>query len=879
MSVTAGLGQMPGQISPALLNPATMQGLGSVAAAFEAQAAFKAQQRPAAPVVARSKGPLDRLLGLDIPFDDIRGEIAQGIDSGIHAAIAANAGAQVVEDFKDALDALMQAIDGQGDLQSWLDALCEGGGQADARRLLQSAERLTSGLSDIAGRIDGLRRQTNEQISQSVDDINAVLTRLADTSNRIAVDAACGAEVSYLFEDRDEQLALLFGLLDVVSFIRGDGAAAVYLRSGTPLIEGAFAKRFLFEDGESLVLDGRDVRQDIGSGRLFGLFNLRDHHLQGIALQLDSLALMIREQVNRLFNRAVAQANSAVGTYAGSREFLNPDFERLAVSGGDCVLTLLDEGGVRLAATSVSLLAARQLLSEGLPTGAAWSVGQFIRALDQWLRHSLKSDAVAAFLDPLGRVCIALPRGRLSWRDQRCTALDSQPMADPEKAIGAAGPLSFRDIFGNHYTVQIAVSDSLRDIAAKLESFSGLKAALVGQREGQILRVSNAQGCDLYVEPDPLGRTGPVALLGLLPAPPLPQGDLTVDWDIDRQGGYLESVAVSEHNRSLGLNGALTVTSQDHHRVEVWLDPKQTLSGLVGQFNEAASCSGMSAVMKGAGNRWVIRIIGASGQNVFAEGDPAGLLGLRPPPDASMTGVAAFFGLNDFFAPPGGRDRAESKAMAPTFSTFNPTCLTVTQREGRRQNFAFPSGQGLEDVVKAVCREGSLAHAELHEKDGMLTLSLTSVDGEAMQVTGSLAVLLGLGDGARCLSHELESRPDLLPEMLPPSAAKLMRDALNAGLDIPAGDALPQGKTSLREAARGILSRHRRYVAEGRAMVLYQHTLTQGLRKHRQGLYRLDMSEDAVQLNSYRDAYLENASVMSGLSRLAAQLDAAPAVH
>lgn len=63
-------------------------------------------------------------------------------------------------------------------------------------------------------------------------------------------------------------------------------------------------------------------------------------------------------------------------------------------------------------------------------------------------------------------------------------------------------------------------------------------------------------------------------------------------------------------------------------------------------------------------------------------------------------------------------------------------------------------------------------------------------------------------------------------------------------------------------------------------MVIYQQTLTDGLRRHRQKLHHLDMDGDAVQLNSFRDAYLENASVLAGLSRLTAQLTApAAALH
>lgn len=874
MPPTAGVGQTPAILNPALVDPGAMP----VGAAFaEAQAALIARRKPSQPAYGRNRatpGLAGPLLGQDVSFDAIRAEVAQGIDRSIHAAIASGAEAQVMEEFQDALSHLLDDIGGEGGLEEWLDGLASQEGAKETRRLLESAERLTKGLSRIAERVAGLKHRADEEIEAAVKEANTVLERLADACRRISVNAACGYDPVPIYEERDEQLALLFALLDVVSFIRGDGTAGIYLRGGGALLDGPMPRRLGFVFGGGVTLDGRDIGTEIGSGRLFGLLSLRDRHLQGLVDQLDALSQMLRDQVNRLFNRAIAQPVHASGSYAGSREFLNPGQERLSIGGGDCLLTLYDEGGTMLADACVSQLAARALAGEGRPAASPWTVAGFVQALDDWLRRHLRTEALLAFLDDAGRLCLALPGGKLTWRDQRCTALDSVSFADPDRPLGTSGPLAFRDIFCNLFVLQVAATDSLRDLVDKVKA-TGLAAAIVAQRDGQVLRVNNPAGCDLYLESE--AAPGPAALLRLLPARPLPGVDLTVDWDIDQMGVHLETAPFASHNRPLDMDGPLAVLTQDGRRSEFWIDPGMTLAALVGSVNASSSRNGLSAIMKEAGNRWIMRITGESGWTLSAEGPVAGALGLRPPPDVSASGLACFFGLNDFFAPPKGRDHAESKPIAAGFATFNLTGLTVTQRHGRRQCLSFPGDLGLEAVAALIAAQSDLVAAELVEADeGFRRLLITAIDGGALQVTGSLAVLLSLGEGARPPSApSLECRPDLVPESLSPSAAMLMAEALKAPLTVPPGQFLSAGSVSLRQVAEGIVSHHRRLLSEGRSLAVYQRILTDSLRRHRRQMNRLDMDADALEINTFRDAYLGNASVMSGLSRLAAQLETA----
>lgn len=871
MSVTVDLRSNPASINLGGMTPLGLAETAGAAAQAQMLAQAQGPQKTRPAVSGKTAKPAilsDALLGEDIPFERLSDQIAQGIEDSIHASRAAGAEAQVLEEFSSALRDLLGDMGQAGSLDRWFTDLTDGE-QASAQRLLDRARVMTDGLTSISDRIDGLRNQADQHIDIAIDQVNGLLNKLAGISHQITVDAACGDDVTPLFEQRDEQVTLLFGLLDVVSFIRTDGAAALYTRGGTPLINGPQAKRLCFTHGAAITVDGVDISKQIASGRLFGLLSLRDDHLLGLQGQLDSLAHLLREQINRLFNRAIADVRSASNCYAGNRIFLNPEDERLVVSGGDTVITLYGDKLEILAATGLIHLMRDYLQSIGLPHNNSWSIAQFTQALDRWLRRVLNSDATCAFLDDAGRVNIALARGRLTLRDQRSTALDSTPQPDPTKALGLSGALAFSDIFGNKFAVTVSAQDSLQGIAAQVESFSGLKTAIVGHRNGHMLRIHNAAGCDLYLEPD-ARPVAPANSLRFLPAGQLPAGDVTVDWDGDGQGASMISNPMDEHDVPLGIDGTLTIASHDGGEVSLLIAPATNLANLVAQINAAAEGSGISAMLKAAGNRWIVRLSGQPGQTLRAEGAAAQLLGLRPPPDMSSTGFASFLGLNDFFTLNGKRACHDSKPLPDSFTTFAPGSLILTQRGGRRRSIALAGGLTLEQVAAAVnapC-DDAIAQAELIRDGADHHLRLTALDGADLQITGSIAVNLALGDVNKASARALATRNDLLPEFLPPTAAALFGEAMAATITIPNGNALPQGPTSLRDAAIAIAQRNQELVNRGRSMLLYQQTLMVGLQSHRKRLDRATMNSDATLINTYRDAFLESASVLSSLSQL-----------
>ncbi len=713
---------------------------------------------------AKTPTLIEAMLGDEIPFERLRPDITRGIENGIMACRAAAAEAQVVGEFSTALENLLGAPGSPAALETLIGALAESGPQP-AAGVIGRARALSEGLRRMSAAAEALRGDADQAIAATVSDINALLAELAETCRDIVVAAACGGASRGLLTLRDQQLALLFGFLDVVTFLRADGGTAVYTRGGRPLLDGGAAGRLEHQPGGAVRLDGQDLSQQIASGRLHGLLSLRDTHLQGLAGQLDGLAGLIRERINIAFNHAIALPRSAGATYAGSRAFLNPEQDRLNMSGGDTTLTLVRDDGTPLAATGLIGLMRSHLARQGLPPLGGFSVAQLARALDDWLCGHLDSQATCAFLDDAGHLTIALPHGRLTWRDQRSTALDSRAYPDPQQPLALSGDLTFSDQFGNKFALGVAKGDSLQDIAAKVDSFSGLKASILAQRGGHILRLNNPSGCDIAVEQ----ALGPAAGLAFLPCPQLPSADVTVDWDGDGQGAHLISLPFDDYDSPLGLDGPLLVRAHDGTALALTLNPGQSLSGIVAAVNAQGGV--LSASLKGAGNRWVVRISGHPGHSLWAEGAAALGLGLLPPPDLSVSGVAHFLGLNDLFIEDGEPALCDSRPLPRGFATFAPGCLILRQRGDRRQTIGLDVGLTLPEVTARINDDDGLVRASLLDEGPHLRLRLAALDGGALRVSGASAGHLGLADANR----GLRARPDLLPEALPGNAGDLLR--------------------------------------------------------------------------------------------------------
>ncbi len=243
--------------------------------------------------------------------------------------------------------------------------------------VVAAAETLARSVSGLAKTAQDLRGQADKQIKDSVDIVNAALRDVYELNAQIKAASLAGQETSALEDKRDLAVARIAGQIDISTFTDQNGVLSILTGRGQPLIEndlyqlqytpaatvdsstvfGALTtvpvdpvSLAAKGPGQTLVSGGTSatVTSQIDSGRLKGLFDLRDKELNDLAAQIDTLANAIREQYNAVHNAGTAfpppNALTGTRTVASTDSFSGTGSFRVAVvdSNGDIVGTPAD---------------------------------------------------------------------------------------------------------------------------------------------------------------------------------------------------------------------------------------------------------------------------------------------------------------------------------------------------------------------------------------------------------------------------------------------------------------------------------------------------------------------------------------------------------
>ncbi|WP_058913633.1 flagellar hook-associated protein FlgK [Entomohabitans teleogrylli] len=162
--------------------------------------------------------------------------------------------------------------------------------------------------------LNGLEKNTNTQITQSVDDINASAEQLAKLNQQISkIHAQTGTVPLDLLDHRDRMLDTLNGQIGVrVIENPTTGCVDVTMANGLPLVNGDRAwsleaapspenpnkivVSYVDASGNALALD----EQKVTTGKLGGLFKFRNQDLEDARNQLNMLALQMANRFNEV---------------------------------------------------------------------------------------------------------------------------------------------------------------------------------------------------------------------------------------------------------------------------------------------------------------------------------------------------------------------------------------------------------------------------------------------------------------------------------------------------------------------------------------------------------------------------------------------------
>ncbi len=375
---------------------------------------------------------------------------------------------------------------------------------------VESGRLLASQFNFMSTNLQQMRTDADRLIEATVGTVNTLLSDIHKLNQQIAVAQAVSETLPDLEDDRDRLIGKLANEIDIQHFARSSGEIVILTGSGRALLDSVpvtlthtsaaqLSPTVTLGSGISGITigtGGPDITAEIAGGRLSGLITTRDQNLVDLQSQIDRLAEVLRDTVNKLHNdgtafpppqsltgtRTVAAADSpsmtglfrvtVVDTDGVTVETLDIDLATLAPNNigqlvaqmngmANATSSINASGQVTLAATGANLITVNELTSAVTTGNVTYGMGQFLGLNDFF-------EGGPDFANYI-----------------------SDRVASDTAAIGLAGTLSF-DIAGATTNVAYIAGDSLTDIAATINGTAALTAANISAsvvREGDGFRL------------------------------------------------------------------------------------------------------------------------------------------------------------------------------------------------------------------------------------------------------------------------------------------------------------------------------------------------------------------------------------------------------
>lgn len=195
--------------------------------------------------------------------------------------------------------------------------------------VINAADELAVQIRRYSGAIQDHRSQADNEIGQTLDDINRLLREIDNLNDKIVdrTNTSPTDQALDLKDDRQIKLEELSGLLDIQFFEDTDGKINIYATGGPVLLTsvprqfdftpvGAVDSATIFPGGFNPInYDGNDVTTVLKGGRLGALIEMRDTTLVNEQLKIDEFTLNMMDEVNAALNKgaSIPSANPLIG--------------------------------------------------------------------------------------------------------------------------------------------------------------------------------------------------------------------------------------------------------------------------------------------------------------------------------------------------------------------------------------------------------------------------------------------------------------------------------------------------------------------------------------------------------------------------------------
>lgn len=231
------------------------------------------------------------------------------------------------------------------------------------QNVVLSAQRLAARLNQISVELEGIRRQADERLRADSDALGDLAQRLGRLNAAVAARAGDPPGIRNLRDQRDAVVAAMAEIASVSRLDREAHDVAVFVGQGRALVDRRAAAVVAADRADgfgAITIDGADVTDDIGGGRIAAHAGVRDRVIPAILASLDQLAGQIASAANAVNNAGVSSARgSAFRSTVAATDFPAVDLAQhdivLLDAEGRVVRNLTDEFALPQVATLAQL--------------------------------------------------------------------------------------------------------------------------------------------------------------------------------------------------------------------------------------------------------------------------------------------------------------------------------------------------------------------------------------------------------------------------------------------------------------------------------------------------------------------------------------------
>jgi flagellar hook-associated protein 1 FlgK len=183
--------------------------------------------------------------------------------------------------------------------------------------VLAAGQNLASAFNTAAGGLTGVQTAANQQIPDTVSQINSLTQQIAQLNGQLAQVPA--GEGGGTVQDQLDQAVKQLAALTNISVTQTNNGETITTGSGTPLVEGDQSYNLQTSTGtggqlEVLDANGNNITSAITGGTLGGALNIANQVIPGLMTQLNTLA----SQFATAFNSAQAGGTDSNGNAGGA---------------------------------------------------------------------------------------------------------------------------------------------------------------------------------------------------------------------------------------------------------------------------------------------------------------------------------------------------------------------------------------------------------------------------------------------------------------------------------------------------------------------------------------------------------------------------------